>query len=175
MAKTLILFRHAKSSWDDPVGDHERDLTARGIHAARTMGRFLAAAGRVPDRAIVSSARRARRTYDLAAEAGDWSCECRVSPSLYLSEPETVLEEIQGEDRAAASLLLVGHEPTWSEIAGLAAGGATRLRFPTAAMAWIELDAVDWGDASFSNAMLRALIPPKLLTGAGFSFGVDAE
>ena len=71
---SLILFRHAKSDWDNNVKDHDRPLAQRGIRAAKTMGNFLAAINKVPELALTSSAKRARDTLDLAARQGNWSC-----------------------------------------------------------------------------------------------------
>src|SRR2546421_11142351 len=81
----LILFRHGKSDWDAdyPGGDAARPLARRGRKAAKTMGRFLARAGQVPDAAITSPAVRAEDTLRLAMEGGGWTCPARAAPSLY--------------------------------------------------------------------------------------------
>ena len=65
-ARQLVLFRHAKSAWPD-VADHERPLARRGRRDAPVAGRWLRAAGLVPDRVICSTAKRARQTWQLAA------------------------------------------------------------------------------------------------------------
>jgi phosphohistidine phosphatase len=41
----LLIMRHGKSDWEGGVADHERPLAPRGVRAAQSMGRFLAAAG----------------------------------------------------------------------------------------------------------------------------------
>ena len=47
--KRLILTRHAKSSWDDPLTpDHDRPLNERGKAAAADLGVWLASRGYVP-------------------------------------------------------------------------------------------------------------------------------
>jgi phosphohistidine phosphatase len=161
--RTLILFRHGKA---EPAGaaldDHERGLAPRGVEAARAMGRLLARAGEAPDSALTSTARRARGTLELAREAGGWSCQVRASGALYESEPRRVLEEIRAEPESTGILLLCGHEPTWSELARLLAGGG-RLRFPTAAMARIDLSIQSWREADFDTGELVWLIPPRAL------------
>jgi phosphohistidine phosphatase len=63
--RTLVLLRHAKSAWPD-VPDHERPLARRGQRDAPVMGRWLRAAGYLPDQVICSTARRARDTWQLA-------------------------------------------------------------------------------------------------------------
>ena len=48
--RTLLLLRHGKSDWGaGHETDADRPLAARGRDAARTMGRFIAAAGRSPE------------------------------------------------------------------------------------------------------------------------------
>ncbi|MEL7089640.1 MAG: histidine phosphatase family protein, partial [Planctomycetota bacterium] len=60
MTRTLILMRHAKSSWDDPgLTDHDRPLNRRGRLAAPLMAAWLAEIDAAPDHALVSSAIRA--------------------------------------------------------------------------------------------------------------------
>ena len=65
-ARQLVSFRHAKSAWPD-VADHERPLARRGRRDAPVAGRWLLAAGLVPDRVVCSTAERARQTWQLAA------------------------------------------------------------------------------------------------------------
>ena len=77
--RQLLVLRHGKSDWDaDYRGDHERPLASRGRRAAAAVGRFLAAAGPMPDRVLSSSAVRALSTVRLAAEAGRWPPPIRV-------------------------------------------------------------------------------------------------
>src|SRR4029453_10627238 len=114
--KTLYLFRHGKSDWEgDDGNDHERPISKRGEKAARAMGKFLAQAGRVPDSIVTSSAVRARTTVEIAARAGGWKAPVRTTRALYEAAPEAVLEEVRAEADGTETLLLAGHEPTWSE------------------------------------------------------------
>ena len=70
MTKTLILFRHAKSSWPDNVEDHERSLADRGRKAAPVMAKWLAGKGLKPTVALVSTAKRTQETWALIALLG---------------------------------------------------------------------------------------------------------
>ncbi|MBN1444394.1 MAG: histidine phosphatase family protein [Planctomycetes bacterium] len=166
--KRLLFFRHGKSDWSAPAqGDHERPLNARGSKAARIMGRFLSRAGQVPPRVISSSAVRALSTLELAREAGGWECDVRVTPALYEATPADVIEEIRSEPDASESLLLVGHEPTWSAMIGLLCQGITA-RFPTAAMARVDLSISSWREARLGGGQLVWLVPPKLFSKGNF-------
>ena len=68
--KRLILTRHAKSSWDDPLmSDHDRPLNERGKAAAADLGQWLASRGYVPDQVLCSDALRTRKTWSGIAPA----------------------------------------------------------------------------------------------------------
>lgn len=161
--RSLILFRHGKSDWDAPYAtDHERPLNTRGKEAARCMGRLLTHTGQIPDLAVSSSAQRARHTLQLAAQAGRWHCPMRIESALYESSASAVLAWIKGLDEEPGCLLLTGHEPTWSELAGRLIGQAL-LKVPTGAMLRIDFDAESWREIEAGGGELRWLVPPKLV------------
>src|SRR2546421_9492604 len=151
----LIPFRHGKSDWDAayPGGDAARPLARRGRKAAKTMGRFLARAGQVPDAAITSPAVRAHDTLRLAMDGGDWTCPARTAPSLYGGGVADLLAEIRNWPATTEVLLAVGHEPTWSEaVSAFIGGGAGRL--PAAAVGRIGFDVDGWGEGGPGTRVL---------------------
>ena len=161
--RSLILFRHGKSDWEAPfANDHERPLAGRGKDAARCMGRLLSQTRQVPDLAVSSSALRARDTLHLAARAGHWKCPIRIESSLYESSPSAVLGWVKNLEENPECLLLTGHEPTWSELAGRLIGKAV-VRVPTAAMLRIDFEAETWQHLEFGSGELRWLLPPKVV------------
>lgn len=159
--KTVILFRHGKSDWDASHGaDHERPLAERGRRAADRMGRYLSEKGEVPDLAISSTAVRASDTLDRAVRSGDWSCRVEQLDDLYLPSPNGLLEVLRQQSDELVSVMLVGHEPAWSETLSLLVGGG-RFRFPTAAMARIDIDSDRWAELDFGLGELRWMVTPK--------------
>lgn len=163
MTKQLILFRHGKSDWNVGHGrDRDRPVAERGIVAAKTMGKLLAVAGKVPDLAITSSAVRARTTLEIAMDAGDWACPMAVTDDLYEASIGQVLEVIHSVPNHHRSLMLVGHEPTWSEAVGYLGGGAVRM--PTAAMVCLEFEVITWSQVEAGRGTLLWLLPPRLFT-----------
>jgi phosphohistidine phosphatase len=171
--KTLILLRHGKSNWDsDREADHDRPLARRGRNAAATMGLLLERAGQVPDRALTSSALRARQTLDVAVRSGGWNCPVGIVPEFYASSPGTVLNRLREEDDTASSLIIVGHEPTWSSLVSELTGGGF-LRFPTGAMARIDLDIESWSRIDSDRGVMVWFLIPRLMRAAGFK--ADAE
>jgi len=166
--KTLLLLRHGKSDWaSDRDGDHERPLAPRGVRAARLMGRYLAALGQLPDAVLSSSAVRARETVRLARDAGGWKVDTRTTDGLYAASPEEVLQHVRQCDDECERLLLAGHEPTWSMLAGQLVGDG-RLRFPTAALARIDLAVGRWREVGPGTGTLHWLVTPKLLQKIGW-------
>lgn len=171
--KTLFLFRHGKSNWDaDYQEDHDRPLAKRGKTAAAVMGVYLARLQQVPDLVFTSSAVRARDSIRRAAKAGGWTCPVEITERLYRAAPEQVLDMIREGEDAADSILLAGHEPTWSLLAGGLIGEAN-LKFPTAAMARIDLAVENWSEVEFGKGILVWLVTPKLLAALGWPDGVN--
>jgi len=157
---SLFLLRHAKAERDHPAGDHERRLSERGRRDAALMGRLLRGADLAPDLVLTSSAVRARETADLVIEAARWRIRARERKAFYASTIERSLDVLRAIE-GPSGVLAVGHEPTWSALAALLAGGG-RVHLPTAGLAWIELDTDVWSDVSAGCGMLRALITPAL-------------
>jgi phosphohistidine phosphatase len=120
--RTLVLLRHAKSAWPEGVADHDRPLAGRGRRDAPAAGRWLRAAGRVPDLVLCSTARRARQTWELAESGlmtGQAGAAPRVTfePQVYGAAASDLLDLIHQAPADVATLLLVGHEPAMSGLA----------------------------------------------------------
>ena len=161
----LLLMRHGKSDWGSAAGgDQARPLAPRGVKAARRVGLFLTATGEAPDSVVTSPAVRARSTAELAAEAGGWNGAFRVASDLYGGGPEGVLAEVRCEPSATGTLLVAGHEPTWSHLASMLTGGS-RFRFPTAAVACVAFECGDWSQVAPGRGELLWFVTPKLLKG----------
>jgi phosphohistidine phosphatase len=82
--KTLLIMRHAKSSWKDPdLPDHDRPLNKRGKHDAPSMGKLLKDEDLIPDLIISSTAARAKKTAELVAKACKYKGEISLNQSLW--------------------------------------------------------------------------------------------
>ena len=143
MTKTLLLLRHAKSSWkDETLADHERPLNRRGKKAAPRMGHLLREEGLVPERIISSTAVRARTTAWAVAEASGFRGHVSLRPELYLALPETYLEATRRVEGDPGRVLLVGHNPGLEQLLGELTGSCERM--PTAALAVVSLPIAHW-------------------------------
>lgn len=160
--KTLLLLRHAKSSWkDETIADHDRPLNKRGERDAPRMGALMREEGLVPDLILTSSAKRALSTAKIAAEASGFDGEIRVSRDLYAAGPESFLEALEALPGEYKTVLTVGHNPGLEELLEALTDEAQSL--PTAALAQIELDIEDWGDLQEATGKLVNLWLPRNL------------
>lgn len=164
MTRTLILMRHAKSSWDDyTLADHDRPLNKRGRRSAKALGEWLATKPWQPDQALVSTATRTQETY---AGLG-LSLGADFTRTLYhadAAEMQLVLETANGE-----TVLMIGHNPGISLFAkDMAATTPKHPRFadfPTGATALMEFDIASWDDVEpGTGKVLDFVIPRELMT-----------
>ncbi|SMH49694.1 histidine phosphatase family protein [Maritimibacter sp. HL-12] len=167
MTLRLILTRHAKSSWSDPIiDDHDRPLNNRGRAAARAIGGWLAARGHVPDAALVSSAARTRETWEHVAEAFDAAPSPSIRPDLYQAEPAAMLATLR--EATGKLVMLVAHNPGTAYFAqGIVETpppDARFARYPTGATTVIDFDADDWGRVDWRSGRIVDLVFPRDLT-----------
>jgi phosphohistidine phosphatase len=165
--RTLLLLRHAKSDYPDGVSDHERPLAPRGIREAALAGDWIRANAPGVEAVLCSTATRTRET--LARTGID--APAQFVDRLYDSTPGSTLDVINGVsalfDGDVQTLLVVGHEPTTSELAlRLAADGdpaaieAMTLKFPTSAIAMLHTTA-PWDRLEVGGATLAAFHVPR--------------
>jgi len=111
--KTVLLVRHAKSSWDDfSIPDFDRPLNGRGKKNAPEMAQRLLKKGIAIDAFLSSPAKRARKTAKyFAKEYGRKKEEIILVPDLYEPTNEAFSKTIAKAPADAASLALFAHNP----------------------------------------------------------------
>jgi phosphohistidine phosphatase len=161
--KTLLLLRHAKSDWSDgSLPDHDRPLNRRGRETAPQMGRLIASLGLTPDRILTSTAVRARDTAELVARSAGYEGEIEHRPDLYHASPHDCLAALGNLPDEIDSAMIVAHNPGLEELVSGLAGNYER--YPTAALAQVELDIAAWKDLrDWSQARLVNIWRPKEL------------
>lgn len=155
--RRLILMRHADAErGGGAMADIERALTPEGVAEARRIGRALAEAGLAPDRALVSTARRARETWTAVSEAFP-DVAADFHKAIYEASPATLWALAQQGMVGGESLILVGHNPGMQALAAsLARGGPPMRGFPTGAVAVFGFAADD------AVALERFLTPDEV-------------
>ena len=169
--KRLALLRHAKSSWDDPsLDDFDRPLNERGWKAARRMGRELERRHMRFDLVLASTAARVRQTIDGVEEKYDLAAPIQFEPRLYGASEAMLLTIVRALPESARAPLLVGHNPGLERLlAGLTRDDEQGFRqrvvrkYPTAALAVIELPANRWAEIEPGSGEIVELILPKEL------------
>ena len=170
----LMLLRHGKAGeLESGLSDRDRDLTARGRNAAQAIGRHLTAKALVPDLVLCSPARRAAETWRLAAPELPNPPPVIVDEAIYaFDDGEAILGSLRHRAAAAASVLIVGHNPSIETLARrLATKGSKQLRtrlnakYPTGTLTVLSFDASDWS-AIGSGTLTHFVRPKDILSGA---------
>jgi phosphohistidine phosphatase len=167
--RRLWLLRHGKSSWDDPdLPDHERPLADRGRRAAGLIATYLEANDVRPELVLCSSARRTRETLSIVLPALGPAFTARIDPTLYAFEASRLRDRLAAIDDDIAAVLFVGHNPALHDLASELAGAGSRLgdlraKFPTCALAQLDIDLARWLDVGPAIATLAAFVVPREL------------
>ena len=172
----LLLLRHAKSDWSGKADDHARHLSARGKRTAPRIGVYMRAKGYEPELVLCSTAERTKETLELVLPALAGQPQIRYDRSLYLAEWPVLLAEIRALASEASPVMVVGHNPGLEQLAialALQAQSAAErgrlqklaLRFPTAALAVLDFEIVDWSGLKPGLGRLIDYVRPKDLDG----------
>jgi phosphohistidine phosphatase len=141
--KTLLIMRHAKSSWKlKDMADIERPLNSRGEKDAPAMGRLLKKKKILPDLILTSPAVRARMTAELVAKKSNYKKEVTVVDALYMAEAPEIINTLKGLPDENDLVLLISHNPGLEYLLQLLTGKIESL--PTSTIAKIRLPIENW-------------------------------
>ena len=168
--KTVLLMRHAKSSWSDlSLEDFQRPLASRGREAAPRMAGYIQDQGLTPDYVICSAAVRAVETWELMAPLFDRDVPMESDEGLFHAGPQGMLAALRGSPDDTDNTLLIAHSPGIEGLAAALTGPESdreafarlRAKFPTAALAVIEFDLDDWLSLGKSAGRLTQFVTPR--------------
>jgi phosphohistidine phosphatase len=157
----IYFLRHANAGKSklDPAKDDARPLDSDGIHQAHLVGRLLAALDVQPDAIVSSPLKRARQTASVTANELGFEEKIEITPALHkrasFPEFEALLRDYSQKD----SIVLVGHNPNFSEFLGLLLSGGKQknaVELRKGAVAKVEL-------TGRRNAVLHWCVTPKLI------------
>ncbi len=162
--KTLLIMRHAKSSWkDENLADHDRPLKKRGEYDAIQMGERIRKQGLTPQRILSSTAKRALQTAELFAEACHYEARIIATRQFYGAEPEKFVDILRQLDDADECVMIVGHNPDLEMLLERLTGALESL--PTAAIAQVALPIETWAELNAeTRGRLVQLLAPNGLT-----------
>ena len=167
----LVLLRHAKSDRPAPFArDHERPLAERGREAMPAIRHYMKRHRLIPERALVSTAKRTRETWELLAPALGEVRDILFEDRLYDAEPDRLLDVIRETPDDVRTLLVIGHNPGLQELAiDLIGAGDVDMRqrlhekLPTAGLLVIDFPAAHWSKLHAGAGRLKSFITPRSL------------
>lgn len=163
--RTLLVMRHAKSSWDNPAwSDHDRPLNERGLHDAPRMGHWIEEQGGAPSLIISSTATRARDTAERVADACHYLGNIVLEPRLYHATPSDWKDVVRSLPDSHYRILCVGHNPGLEELLRKWTGEIVEM--PTAAVAVADLHISAWSDYDRHHVSVTSVSRPKEIDGS---------
>ena len=167
MTLRLILTRHAKSSWDDPLmSDHDRPLNERGKAAAVDLGTWLASRGYLPEQVLCSDAQRTWETWSMIAAQLPTKPVLDLKPSLYHASADVMLAVLR--HAAAGVVMMVGHNPGIAEFAHRIVSRAPMnpefQKYATGATLVCDFAVDNWADVNWGMGSPNDFIVPRELT-----------
>ena len=151
--RTLVLVRHAKSDWSNAVPDDERPLAERGRRDAPAIGRWLVEHVERVDLVVCSPAKRARQTWELASASLEPAPPVRPDERIYTAGPGELLGVVDELPDEAGTVVLVGHNPSLTDLVALLCGEAHELKTSAVAvLCWTG----SWPDVHARSARLDA-------------------
>ena len=164
--KRIILLRHGEAEVSGSDGDRSRRLTKAGQGAVYRLGQELRARGLSPDLILASDAVRAVETLEGVVRGGGFTgVPFKKIGILYLAEVDVICDRIYEVEDSVTTLLLIGHNPGWSDTATHLSGVPVGL--DTAQAAWLEkkLEGRE-GDSTWTELLnsagafrLRSILP----------------
>ena len=163
--KTLLLMRHAKSSWKDAdIPDHERPLSKRGKKDAPLMGKLIKEKELVPQKILISSAVRATETASLVRDKSGFIEDLDCLDSFYLAEPNGYLDPLRTLPDNLERVLVIGHNPGLEGLLQILSGQIVPLS--AGAVAHILLHINQWNELNLDceSELVEILSPHNLET-----------
>ncbi len=168
--KTVLLLRHAKSDWGNPMmGDFDRPLSKRGIKDAPRIGRTLKKFTSTPDTILSSPATRAKRTAEIVAKVAGYEGSIQEEPDFYGGDESDLITALQQLSNDIECPLLVGHNPTMEDTAAMLLSGdideasSLAIQIPTAGLICLDIPITTWAELKPGEAILRWFLIPRLI------------
>ena len=165
--RTLCLLRHAKAAQPaEGQSDIDRPLTERGRRDAARIGERLAEFG--IDLALLSNARRTRKTWEIASQNLEGSSVLTLEPALYLCPAGSIIAKLREIPDRFRSVVVIGHNPDLHDVALWLADNSApslaqselRRKFPTSALAAFNLNISHWANLAPQTAKLILFATP---------------
>ncbi|MFY0714484.1 histidine phosphatase family protein [Seonamhaeicola sp. NFXS20] len=153
--KTLIIVRHAKSSWEYNVIDHERPLKKRGVNDALIVSHFLKGKIKKIDKVLSSDALRTKLTANIFLENLNIHQNIlEFNHNLYDFEGSDLLQVIKSNKASINNLMIFGHNHALTNFVNTY-GSEYIDNVPTSGVVVIEFDIKTWPDLKKGKTTLK--------------------
>jgi phosphohistidine phosphatase len=148
--KTLLLMRHAKSSWkDDSLEDFERPLKKRGIKDAKKIAKVIHKNDLNPDLILASSSTRTKETVEVVAETLKFEKKIVYLDDLYMGEPQDFIHALQTLSDDYNTVMIVAHNPGLEAYLQIIDGEIEAM--PTGALGYLVLVLDKWQEITLDT------------------------
>lgn len=155
--KTLIMMRHAKSSWEYDVGDRERPLKKRGMTDAKVIAKKFNELDIEPDRIYSSPANRALSTCHIFLDNTEISYKkLEIIEDLYDFGGQSVVNFIKKIPDEYQTTMIFGHNHAFTAVVNTY-GSRYIDNLPTAGLAMINFEITSWKDLKKGDTQLLLL------------------
>lgn len=167
---SLLLLRHAKSSWDDSaLDDFDRPLNSRGLKTAPLIGQWMMDRRLIPRLIICSGSRRTRETLGLVLPFMRGDQDIRIEDGIYNADgAHDLLGRLHSIGKEADPVMIIGHNPAMQDLVLTLSGSGdpddlqqVATKFPTASLAEIQFTATDWAKVAAGDGTLKSLMMPR--------------
>jgi len=144
--KRLLLVRHAKSSWEHDLQDHQRPLKERGCKDAGLVSKSLTLKSFRVDLVVSSDAVRTRQTASIFVKNLEINQNLvKFSHNLYDFSGEKLLNFVKSCDDSIQNLMIFGHNHALTAFVNTF-GSEYIENIPTSGVAIIEFNIENWSD-----------------------------
>ncbi|QGU05396.1 phosphohistidine phosphatase [Corynebacterium comes] len=159
--------RHAKSSWAEPLPDHQRPLNKRGRRDGKAAGEWLSEHVGTIDRVFISTSVRTRLTWERAEVGGATTHKISFKDELYGGTIDDYLRILRKLPESVGTALVLGHWPGVEDVARSLAprdehpGWVDMERkFPTSAIALLDVPGT-WAALEPGGTTLADYVVPR--------------
>ena len=157
--KTIVLIRHAKSSWEQDINDLNRPLSVRGFTDANLISKAFSSYDFKPDAIYSSPANRAATTCSIFMESLNLPKSLlTIDKQLYDFGGNQVLRFIKSLDDDLKQIMIFGHNHAFTSLAN-SLGDRYIDNLPTAGIVMIDFKIDQWQDISVGST--KTLLTPK--------------
>jgi phosphohistidine phosphatase len=157
--KKIVLIRHGKSSWKDPVNDIDRPLKSRGVSDAKLVSKAFLKANFEPDLVVSSPAKRAFDICKIFMQQMEISDKkLQINPTIYDFEGRQTADFIKTLDNSYQKVMLFGHNYAFTSLVN-SFGNIYIENLPTSGLVMISFDIDSWKD--IDEGITELIILPK--------------